>query len=117
MFGSTNNDYARDRNDRKSTSKYVFMLGLCAISWSSKKQSIATLFTTKTKFAVAISYACQAIWLWKILEFVHSKQEGATLIYYDNTLTIKLLKEKSPIMHEEANILMLDFISWEISQQ
>ena len=36
--GFTDSDYARDKNDRKSTSGYVFMLGSGAVAWSSKKQ-------------------------------------------------------------------------------
>jgi hypothetical protein len=33
----TNNDYAGDVDDRKSTSGYVFLLSEGAMSWSSKK--------------------------------------------------------------------------------
>ena len=40
----------------------------------------------------ATSCACQAIWLRRILEDLHFKQEGATVIYCDNSSTIKLSK-------------------------
>lgn len=32
-----NIDYARDQDEKKSTSSYVFVLGTWAVSWSSKK--------------------------------------------------------------------------------
>ena len=63
----TDNDYARDQDVRKTTSRYVFMLSSGAVSWSLKKQHVVTLSTTKAEFIVAISCACQAIWLRRIL--------------------------------------------------
>lgn len=43
FFGFLDNDYVGDPDDRKSTSGYVFMIRLGAISWSSRKQLIVTL--------------------------------------------------------------------------
>ena len=40
LFGFTDSDYARDQDDRNSTSGYVFMLGTGVISWSYKEQPI-----------------------------------------------------------------------------
>ena len=42
LIAYTDNDYARDLDDRRSTSGYVFMLNSGAVSWSSKKQPIVT---------------------------------------------------------------------------
>ncbi|KAF2295457.1 hypothetical protein GH714_032968 [Hevea brasiliensis] len=85
-------DYTGDFDDRKSTSGYVFMFGSGAVSWFSKKQAIVTLSTTEVEFVAATTYACQAIWLRKILEEQYFKQEGATAVYWDNSSTIKLSK-------------------------
>lgn len=90
-------DYAGDQDDRRSTSGYVFMLGIGAISWSSKKQPIVTLSSTEAEFVAATSCACQAIWLRRILEELHFKQPGATTILCDNISTIKL--SKNPVLH------------------
>ena len=46
LVGFTDSDYARDQNDRKSTSGYAFMIGSRVVSWSSRKKSILTLSTT-----------------------------------------------------------------------
>ena len=48
--------------------------------------------TTEAKFVATIACACQAIWLKKILEELQLKEDGPTLIYYDNSSTIKLSK-------------------------
>jgi len=57
----TDSDYARDIEDKKSTSGYVFMLSGGAVSWSSKKQPIVTLSTTEAKFVATTACACQAV--------------------------------------------------------
>ncbi|XP_057969405.1 secreted RxLR effector protein 161-like [Malania oleifera] len=103
LFGFTDSDYAEDSDDCKSTSRYVFMLGTRAISWSSKKQPIVTLSTTEAEFVAATACARQAIWLKKILEDLQFREDGPTLIYCDNSSTIKLLK--NPVLHMvEASI-------------
>jgi hypothetical protein len=103
MFDFTDNDYAGDSDDQKSISGYVFIMGTRAISWSSKKQLIVTLSTTKAEFVVATACACQAIWLKKILKELHFKDDEPTQIYCDNSLAIKL--SKNPLFDMvEANI-------------
>ncbi|GKV48172.1 hypothetical protein SLEP1_g54998 [Rubroshorea leprosula] len=92
LFGFTDSDFARDLDDRKSTSGYVFIMGTAAISWTSRKQSIVTLSTTEAEFVAATTCACQAIWLRKVLEELQVKQEGPMLIFCDNSSTIKLSK-------------------------
>lgn len=97
LFGFTDSDYAGDLDDRKSTSGYVFMMGSGAISWSSKKQSIVTLSSTEAEFIAATTCACQAIWLQRILEELHFKQNHSIVIYCDNNSAIKL--SKNPVLH------------------
>ncbi|PNY14641.1 hypothetical protein L195_g011325 [Trifolium pratense] len=86
-----------DLDDRKSTTGFVFMLGSGAISWSSKKQPIVTLSTTEAEFVYAASCACQGIWLRNVLNYLKVKQPACTLIYCDNSSSIK--NSKNPIMH------------------
>ncbi|CAI8615091.1 unnamed protein product [Vicia faba] len=57
----TYSDYAGDLDDRKSTSRYVFMLSLGAVSWSSKKQQVVTLSTTEAEFIAAAFCAYQSV--------------------------------------------------------
>ena len=56
--------------------------------------------TTEAKFVAATACACQAIWLKKILEELQFKEDRPTLIYYDNSSTIKL--SKNPILHGQS---------------
>ena len=52
------NDYVGDQNDINNTSSYVFVLSDSVVSWSSKKQPIVTLSTTKVEFIVVASSVC-----------------------------------------------------------
>lgn len=83
--------------DKKSTSGYTFMFGEGAVSWSSKKQPIVTLSTTEAEFVVAANGACQAVWLRNVLDEVGCDQGSGTVLYCDNSSTIKL--SKNPILH------------------
>ncbi|XP_058762697.1 secreted RxLR effector protein 161-like [Vicia villosa] len=59
LFGWRDSDYTKDRDDRKSTSGYMFNIGSRPVSWSSKKQPIITLSTTEAEFVAATSCVCQ----------------------------------------------------------
>lgn len=45
LIGYSNSDWGRDPIERKSTTRYVFFRASIAFSWTSKKQSIVTLFS------------------------------------------------------------------------
>lgn len=107
LFAFTDSDYAGDLDDRKSTSGYVFMLGSRAVSWSSKKQPVVTLSTTEVEFIVAASCACQAIWVRRILEKLGQTQEKCTVIFCDNSSTIKL--SKNHVMHGRSKHIDVRF--------
>lgn len=49
----TDSDYARDLDDRRSNSGYVFLQNEGAVAWASKKQSVVTLSTTEAEFIAA----------------------------------------------------------------
>ena len=74
LVGFSDSDFVGDIDDRKSTIGFVFFMGDCAITWSSKKQSIITLSTCEAKYVATTSFVCYAIWLRRLLEEVYLKQ-------------------------------------------
>jgi hypothetical protein len=74
---------------------------------SSKKQPVVTLSTTKAEFIVAASYACQAVWLRKMLKTLNHASTRTTMIYCDNSSTIKL--SRNPIMHGRSKHIDVRF--------
>ncbi|XP_060668087.1 uncharacterized mitochondrial protein AtMg00810-like [Ziziphus jujuba] len=97
LIAYTDSNYARDLDDRKSTSGYVFMLSIGAMSWSSKKQPVISLSTTEVEFIAATLCVSQVIWLRRILEGFKHAQHDSTIVYCDNSSTIKL--SKNLVMH------------------
>jgi hypothetical protein len=97
LQGWSDSDTVGDLDDRKSTSGYVFMIGTSDISWASKKQPIVTLSTNEAEFVAAASCACQCIWLRSILNHLRLDQSSSTMIYCDNSSSIKL--SKNHILH------------------
>ena len=93
----TDSDFAGDVDRRKSTSGYVFLMDNAAVAWLSKKQPIVTLSTTEAEYVAASVCACQAIWFKRILGELGYNVDGSTVIYCDNTSTIKL--SKNPVFH------------------
>ena len=81
LVAYTDSDYARNIDDRKSTSGHAFMLNLGAISWTSKKKQIVTLSTTEVEFVAAALSSCKALWLRKMSEVLGEEPKGPIIIY------------------------------------
>lgn len=90
LLAYTDSDYARDINDRKSTSGYVFLLSGGAVVWASKKQPIVTLSTTEAEYVAAASCACQSVWMHRVLKQIRGTLSDSVKIFCDNSSTIKL---------------------------
>lgn len=100
LLGFTDSDYARDVNDRKSTSGYVFLMNGAAICWSSRNQAIVTLSSTEAEYVAATSAACHSVWLKGILQELNVAGCECIDIMCDNSSAIKL--SKNPVMHRRT---------------
>ena len=58
--GYFDSDWARDKDSRKSTSGFIFILNGGSVSWCSKKQPTIALSSTKTKYITLIIAAKKA---------------------------------------------------------
>ncbi|GMI70037.1 cysteine-rich RLK (RECEPTOR-like protein kinase) 8 [Hibiscus trionum] len=100
LMGFCDSDFAGDIDDRKSTSGFLFFLGDCCISWSSKKQPIVTLSTCEVEYVASISCTCHAIWLKRLVKELHLPQEWPTKICIDNKSAQALAK--NPVFHDRS---------------
>lgn len=107
LIAHTDSDYAGDLEVRKTTSGHIFIMSSGVVSWSSRKQPVVTLSTTEAKFMAVASCACQAMWLRRILEKLGHTQIGSTIVYCDNSSTIKL--SKNPMMHGRSKHIHIRF--------
>eukprot|EP00253_Pinus_taeda_P015216 PITA_15216 len=96
--GFVDAEWARNLDQRRSTSGYVFNLFGCAVSWMSKKQSIVALATTKAGYMTATHASKEAVRLQRLCSstgLVH----GAVRIDCDNQSEILLAK--NPAYHSK----------------
>ncbi|XP_042757982.1 secreted RxLR effector protein 161-like [Lactuca sativa] len=102
----TDINYARDLENRKSTSGYVCLFSGAAICWSSRKQEVVTLSSTEAEYVAATTCTCHCVWLKGILEEVE-ENTGTVEVMCDNCSTIKL--SKNPIMHRRTKYIDVRF--------
>ncbi|GJS32917.1 hypothetical protein Tco_0531299, partial [Tanacetum coccineum] len=81
---------AGDLDDRGSAPGSMFLLAEGVISWSSKKQPVVTLSTTEAEYIAAVAYACQYLWLKRILAAIRHEEGESSIIQCDNSSTIQL---------------------------
>ncbi|GJY36095.1 retrovirus-related pol polyprotein from transposon TNT 1-94 [Tanacetum coccineum] len=100
LVGYSDSDWARCKDDRRSTLGFLFFLGNNAFTWSSKKQPIVTLSSCEVEYVAATSCVCHTIWLRSMLKELHMEQEDATEIYVDNKSAIDLAKNL--VYHDQS---------------
>ncbi|KAL0421930.1 UNVERIFIED_CONTAM: Retrovirus-related Pol polyprotein from transposon TNT 1-94 [Sesamum latifolium] len=90
LVGYSDADGSADRDERKSTSGYAFLLGGAAITWCSKKQPCISLSTMEAEYVACTSAVQEAIWLKRFLKSlrISAHINDAVVIYCDNTATI-----------------------------
>ena len=79
LQGYVDADFAGDIDSRKSTTRFVFILGGITISWASNLQKIVTLSTTEAEYVAATETRNEMIWLHGFLDEFGKKQEMSIL--------------------------------------
>lgn len=97
LKGYVDSDQEGCVDDRQSTTNWVFDLGSGAIVWSSKKQEVIALSSTKAKYVDMTSAACQAVWMRRLLVDLGVQQYGPTIIFCDNQFAIAITR--NPKLH------------------
>lgn len=67
MIGYNDSERVSSKDDMRSTSDYLFTIGLGVFSWNSKKQDIVAQSTVEVEYVTASVVVTQAIWLRKIM--------------------------------------------------
>jgi len=100
LRGYCDADWGGDANERRSTTGYVFFVGVGAISWNCKRQPTIALSTTEAEYMATSQCTKEAIWLRKLMADVGLVQVGATTIMCDNQGCIALAK--NPTHHSRT---------------
>ena len=93
LHGYTDADFASDRDSRKSTSGYVFILAEGAILWRSRKQTLTAQSTVEAEY-IAMAYATrELLWLRTMLIETTSMETNCCItLFTDNQGALHLCK-------------------------
>lgn len=83
-------DWAGDRNTRRSTTGYVFMLAGGAISWKSRLQPTVALSSTEAEYRAVTEAGQELLWLRTMLEKFGFEDKHPTTLHSDNLGAIHL---------------------------
>jgi hypothetical protein len=67
FIGYCNSDFVGDTDTSKSTSRTLFFLGNCLVSWHSIKQKVVALSSYEAVYISTTTAATQALWLSRLL--------------------------------------------------
>ena len=99
ICGFVDVDSARDLDQRRSTSGYVFNLFGGVVTWMSKKQSVVALSTTEVENMVTTHASKKEVWLQRLCSSMWLVQ-GAIRIDCDNQSAIFLAN--NPAYHSKT---------------
>jgi hypothetical protein len=73
LQGYVDSDMEGDKDNKRSTTGYVFTIGGTIISWISKLQKVVALSTTEAEYVVATEASKEMIWLQRFMEELGNK--------------------------------------------
>ena len=94
LQGYVGADMAGDRDNRRSTTGYVFTVGGIVVSWVSKIQSVVALSTIEVEYVAAREASKEMIWLQRFMDELGKKHDMGTL-YSDSQSAIHLVKNSA----------------------
>ena len=80
MVGYSDSDWAGDKDQRRSTSGYVFTLCGGAISWKSRKQDVVATSSTEAEYVALTEAAKESVWLRRLLIELESRVSPDTTL-------------------------------------
>ncbi|MCO5611055.1 hypothetical protein L7F22_065305 [Adiantum nelumboides] len=98
VMGYIDSDYARDLDNIRSTSGYVFTMAGGAVSWRSRLQTYVTQSTTKVEYVAALEACKEAIWLGRLVTDLGIKEE-TPILHCDSQSAIYLAR--NPVYHSK----------------
>eukprot|EP00253_Pinus_taeda_P003747 PITA_03747 len=94
LQGYVDADMTGDRDNRRSTTRYVFIVGGTRVSWVSKIQSVVALSTTEVEYVAATEASKEMIWLQRFMGELGKEHDMGTL-YSDSQSAIHLAKNSA----------------------
>ena len=79
LHGYVDADMAGDRDNKRSTTRYLFTVGGTTINWVSKLQNIVALSTREAEYVTTTKASKEMIWLQWFMDELGKKKEMGRL--------------------------------------
>ncbi len=92
----SNSDWAGDKDSKKSTSSYIFMLNGDPVSWCSKRQPTVALSSTEAEYIALTLTAKEATWLRLLLtelDLLKAEDQHARINVSERNSSVQALKD------------------------
>ena len=99
-------DWAGDPTDRRSTTRYCFLLGDSLICWRSKKQTVVARSSTEAEYRALAATTTELIWLHWLLQDLGVDCSTVTKLLYDNRSAIQIAH--NDVFHERTKHIEID---------
>ena len=103
----TNANWARNVDERNSTSGRAFILGKILVSWTRKKRNCISQSIVESKYvATTINYS-KMIWIKKLLKIMKEEVTKPITILYDNKSSINI--SQNFLMHIKTKHIAIKY--------
>ena len=102
--------------DQHAITGYVFLIDGGAVSWSSKRQEIVSLSTTKSEYVAATHGMKEALWLRSLLSETFGPIAAVTTLFSDNQAAIALTRDHQYHSRTKHIDVCYHFIHWVIEK-
>jgi hypothetical protein len=103
----SDDDWAGDPIDRRSTTGYCFLLGDSLISWRSKKQFVVARSSIEAEYHALADTTSKLIWLCWLLHDMGVSQTSSSPIFCDNRSAIQIAH--NDVFHECTKHIEIDY--------
>jgi hypothetical protein len=98
--GYTDSDYLGDLTERRSTSGFVFNIGLVPISWRSQLQVEVAQSSSKAEYRSLVERALEAMWIRNVFSEIGTPLSRPIVMYIDNQSSIRMAE--NPVFHKRT---------------